>query len=281
MVLMPKKTQKSPVGPTKNPQAWGDYATDDQVQAFDHFKTKMVSIADPQIARGDTKIMLANVEIGVASFRGRAADIQKKLPDVNLAECLECRPLALALDYAAGRVAQPASEKEIEARLKLLRPLREIMLKQLDVFAYLKLVPAERVKAIRAGTGPLDSADDGVKINGIFHEFAGVLANKQPFPQATIEGIGALGNWLIANITPSGAQSPTGPRNPDAILRDQFFTELSRRYDVLREASVVVAGLRNLDEFAPPLFSRVHAPQVTDPTPPAAPEPPKAVPAKA
>jgi hypothetical protein len=60
-------------------------------------------------------------------------------------------------------------------------------------------------------------------------------------------------------------------------IRDQFWTMINGRHERLREAGVVIFGLKRLDEVVPPLQSRTQAAPVG--TVPSIPEAP-AVPAE-
>src|SRR4051794_32990721 len=85
-----------------------------------------------------------------------------------------------------GRVFTPASPQEVRARQARLRPVRRMALGYLEIAAEMDLVPVARVKAIRANTGPLDEARDGVAIVALFRDHAAALAGKHPFNEEAL-----------------------------------------------------------------------------------------------
>ena len=76
---------------------------------------------------------------------------------------------------------------------------------------------------------------------------------------AMVEEIGTLGNWLLGQLRPTGAQSTSAGLSAEQIVRDQLFTMLSNQYERAREAGVSVFTLRRIDDSMPPLLSRVHS----------------------
>ncbi len=63
-------------------------------------------------------------------------------------------------------------------------------------------------------------------------------------------------------------------RDPAAALRDRFWKALEEGYDELRTAGVALWGIKSVDAYVPPLFSRDRSPKATPPAPPAPPAPP-------
>lgn len=110
----------------------------------------------------------------------------------------------------------------------------------------------------------LDTARDAQAIVGVFHDNKAVFDGKHPFTPEHLRRLGENGDWLVAALKPRTPREPLAERDPASILRDQFGALLAERYDALREAGVVVFGLKNLDERIPPLASRAggaHAPR--------------------
>jgi hypothetical protein len=259
----PKVQSKSD---TPTASASDPFKTSDANEALRHF-LPLVQAEVPadraEVCRVGVEIVRTNVERGVEAIVPHLDRIRKKLPLCPIHQVLELPALALGFIAAAGRVIPPASEREIEVRMEKFRPMRELTLKQLEIHGELKLVPRQRVAAIRSGKGPLDSARDGVDIAGIFHEFEGMLAQKHPFSPEYLAEMAAHANWLLVQLKPKGAQGKPSERSPEALVRDQFWTVITRRYDDLREAGVAAFGLRQLDDHVPPLGARIQmaAPQ--------------------
>ena len=227
--------------------------------AYDHFLelAAQVSLDSLEVCRADVELVRSNLQRGVDAIVPHVQTIRRKLPENPIDQVLELPGLGLALLYASNRVARPASPGEIERRLEEISIPREAGLKQLEVFALLGLVPAERVEAIRKGRGPLDKARDAVAIPGMFREFNAVLAGKHPLPAEMLLNLATHGDWLVQQIQPIGVQQAPAERDPAALVRDQIWALIRQRHEHLREAGVVIFGLRSVDDHIPLLTSRV------------------------
>jgi hypothetical protein len=176
-----------------------------------------------------------------------------------IADVLELPALALAALFEAAKILKPASTGEIDERLAAIRPLREAGIKQLEVFALLKKIPADVPAKIRAGTGPLDTARDAVAIPGAFHDHAKDIDGQHPFTPAMLKKLGEDGDWLVKQLRPTGAKPDPAERDPASVARDQFWAIITARHEHLRQAGAVVFGMKNLDEHVPPLGARTVA----------------------
>lgn len=245
------------------------FTTSDANEAYRHF-LPLVQAEVPadraEICRLSVDLVRANVDRGVGAIRPHLGRVVEKLPLCPIDGMLELPSLALGLVAAAGRVVAAASEREIETRLEKFRPMRDLTLRQLEIFAELKLVPKQRVAAIRRGSGPVDSARDGVDIAGVFHELAETLDGKHPFSPDYLAAMAEHASWLLVQLKPRGAQQKPSERSSEAVVRDQFWTVVNQRYDHLREAGVAVFGLRQLDAHVPPIGARTPSPSTAQPT---------------
>lgn len=120
--------------------------------------------------------------------------------------------------WMAQKVRPAASDREIEARLVTLRPMREAMLQQLEVFATLGKLDKKVPAVIRKGKGSLDTAQDAVAIAGVFDEHGG-FGGKHPFSPEQIDQLRADGDWLVNVLKPQGVKGARVARDPAAILR--------------------------------------------------------------
>ncbi|KYF63784.1 hypothetical protein BE11_25880 [Sorangium cellulosum] len=245
------------------------FTTSDANDAYRHF-LPLVQAAIPtdraEICRLSVDIVRANVDRGVKAILPHIGLVREKLPLCPIDDVLELPSLALGLVAAAGRIVAAASEREIEARLEKYRPMRDLTLRQLEIFADLKLVPRQRVAAIRRGSGPVDSARDGVDIAGVFHELAASLDGKHPFSPDYLAVMAEHASWLLVQLRPRGAQQRSSERSSEAIVRDQFWTVIRQRHEHMREAGVAVFGLRQLDTHVPPIGARSSSPAQTPTT---------------
>jgi hypothetical protein len=250
------------------------FTTLDAAAALRHFQplTQQIPESDLGVCTVDVEIARHNIDRGVAALRPHLALVRARLPLCPVEALLELPALALALIFAADRVITSPSDGETADRLARMRPLREATLCQLEVFVFLGLVPAERVRAIRAGNGSFDSARDAVAIADMFRELAPVLAGKHPFTPAHIAELAEHGNWLLVQLKPAGAYLAPVERNAASLLRDRIWSLIVARHTQLREAGVVVFGLRDLDSTIPPIGARmatIAAKPAAEPSPPA------------
>lgn len=246
------------------------FITTEPRAAFEHF-VLIAKRAVPTTAlahfRQDPRLAQHNIKAGLDAMRPHLAGIEKRFPGTTAEELLELPPLALALQYASGRVpGSKASRQEINARLKKVSRPRAMTLEFLTIAAELNLVPEARVNPIREGSGKFDMAEDCVQIAGLFVEFRESLAHKHPFTDAMLRELEQDGAWLMNALKAPGARAGKKERSPEAIERDQLARLLEERHDKLRIAAAVVFGLRKIDENVPALYSgtRVTTAEVDD-----------------
>ena len=130
------------------------------------------------------------------------------------------------------------------------------MLGTVEILARLGVIPAERTAQIREGSGNFDTAQDGVDLHALFHEYGDVLRGKHPFPEDEIEEIGRLGAWLVEHLPKLNETGAASTPSDDAEnLRDRFWTLLVHRSILLRKLGYYLYG-DSFNEHTPPLLSR-------------------------
>jgi hypothetical protein len=227
-------------------------------EAYRHFLPDAQGLpgAGLETCRVDPALALHNVQLGVDSVRPHAARLRKELPALKLEDLWSLADLAAGLIYAADRVSGPASKAEVTAKLVRLRRLREPMLIVAEALAMLGMLPSDRVAAIRAGKGPMDSARDGIALEALYREYAAKLAGKHPFSDADFQEVAELGSFLVRAITPDGGRQRPEATSEAAIIRDRFYTLLVLRHAELRKAGFYLFG-EAVDAHVPPLGSRI------------------------
>lgn len=270
----PKKKQPTGGGPksAKKSKERTPFVSDDGQAAYEHFLPLAKAIpadAKLEVCNAELAVVLANCKSGVAAIADHLDVVRRKAPECPVADVLELPTVAVALLFAGSLVVGPMpSEREIEGVLARVRPMRELTLKQLEVFAGLGLVSAARVKAIRRGSGALDTARDAVAIVALFREQSAELAGKHPFTAAQLDALATDGNWLVQNLQPSNAPRKPAARNPASVVRDQIWALVRKRYDDLLDAAGAVFGVRHVDEHIPPLRSRIAVALASEPAAP-------------
>jgi len=248
-----------PAGPA--PDTSPPFQTQDPTAAYDHFRTQVSATPQDDLKHlnVDPDIVINNVDLAMNAWSTIQAAAVAAIPTCPVNRYLELPSLALALLYASDQVIGQASTGEIASRLTAVRALRAPMLETLGVLASPPVAIADpaRVKAIRAGTGALDTAHDAVNIAGYFAELGSKITGKHPFTAAQLDALAEGGQWLLQQLQPTAAVSAPSPSDPAAVLRDQLWTVLSARYDGLRAAAAVVVGFANVDQTIPPLGTRI------------------------
>lgn len=265
MALKKKSQKPTPRPPSPSAKASSSaseappFTSQDASEALRHFQAEAEALPEVEVdvCRADVQLVLINVLTGIKAIEKRQEEIRQKLPLSPLREILELPALALALVHAASKIIEPASKGEIGEKLAELRPVREMTLKQLEIFAGLRLVDDGVVRGIRKGSGLIDSAEDAVRIAEVFRNHEATFAGKHPFTREQIDQLALTGTWLLQHLRKGNAPLKAVESNLEARLRDRLWVLVQRRHEHLREAGVPLFGLKNLDAHIPPLQSRV------------------------
>jgi hypothetical protein len=237
---------------------------------IDRFRAPALKIREEAVqpCRADVWVAHANIQQGITSVFGAPEDpvrkdnikaIKSALPELSVKKVLELPDLSHVLMLAAGRVAPPASTGEIDAKLAVVRDLREPVLMTAEVLALKGILSKEVVAKIRSGSGKYDTASDGAALYALFTANAGKLKGLHPFTDEELERMRAASQWLLDRLTPGGARPKAPPKKSEAeVLRDRLWTLVLERHGDLR-----VMGYYKFrdafEKFTPKLQSRVAA----------------------
>jgi|GEM_PF-2613384 len=236
------------------------YADTSPERAFAHFRplAERVAPADAPSFRGVPMAMHAAAQRAITVATPGFPAAVAELREPRFEEVLELPALVLALHFAAGRVpGARLSDGEIARLIAEQAPVRAATLDYLEVAAgpVLKLVPAARVAAIRAGNGTLDMASDFVAIAGMFGEYEEALRGRHPFTAAQLARLGEVGATLLQQIRPQGAPKEGSARGPEATLRDQLGALVARRYERLLLIAAAGLGRARAEAEMPALYA--------------------------
>ncbi|MEO7328480.1 MAG: hypothetical protein ABI193_07880 [Minicystis sp.] len=271
-----KKNPLQPISPAKKPgKAAQPFLTTDRETAFAHFSA-LVQATPPEVVEAwhyDAEILRVNADRCLEALRPHLPAIAKKMPYIDLDEVREIPSLALALAFADTRVFTPASAQQIkEAQLRQ-RPKRRLALAQLTILKDMNLIAdTSKVDAIVPGRGAIDEAQDGVACVAVFGENAAKIAGKHPFDEAWLASLAEDSNWLLTQLKPKGAKMDKMGKSADALVRDQLYTELVRRYGQAKKVAVEIWGWKGVDAQFPALGSRESNRSDTGSEAPSAPE---------
>ncbi|MGK4002381.1 hypothetical protein WMF31_07150 [Sorangium sp. So ce1036] len=247
-----KDTGKAPASPPAEKHSYR--------ACYKRFAPEALALPDREVelCRADVRIAFANVKQGVAATCADPARVRRALPELPLDEVLALPDLGRALVFASTRVtARPASNREIEAKLKAVAELREPMLSLAETLARRGLLPRDVVAEIRAGSGKYDMASDGMALAHLYDEHAEALRGKHPFTREEFDLLREASEWLLDNLTPDGARRPAAKQRGEAeAMRDRLWTLLVRRHAHLRKIGYYFFG-DAFEDVTPKLQSRV------------------------
>jgi hypothetical protein len=234
------------------------FTTDDAREACAHYEAAALAALGRKIQyNADLNVVPSNVERAVLALRPHLSRA-----DVTADErkaVLELPTMVLALVHAESRCVEASSPRAIADAQSVLRPLRSAMLSYLEAAASeaCALLPAERVREVREGKGPIDEARDAVNIAALFKEFARALTGKHPFTAAQLATLEAKGVYLLRALSPADA-SAVRPAEPSAEvnLRDGLWTLIDEAYDRALLVAAKVWGVRNVNTHVPALLAR-------------------------
>lgn len=90
----------------------------------------------------------------------------------------------------------------------------------------------------------------------VYRQAGAKIEGKHPFTAAQLKQLEDDGNWLLQQLRPMGSVRDDVQRSPEAILRDQLWAEMNRRFDEAYKAGVVIWGRREVEAQLPMLGSR-------------------------
>lgn len=224
----------------------------------------------------DSELAFGNVQSAVASIEPCAARIKKELPAISLENLLSLPELAKAVLHAideANLALRPPKRENLQELLTPLFAAREPMLLCAEALALLGYLPKDRVAAIRAGSGPLDAAQDGMALYDLYTEHKAAISGKHPFVEKDLLNIRTLGEDLMDLVTPTGARPAVRAKQAKALeIRDRMTALLVERYADLRRVAMYLFG-DAASEKVPALQTRQRPsrkptePPPSDPTP--------------
>ena len=231
-------------------------------ESYDHFLPIAMKLADAEVqpCRADVPVALANIKLGVKAMCGDAAAIARiveHLPRIPIKDLLDLPDVGRGLYFISGKVvSRVASAGEIAKALNEISGPREQMLSQAEILAQRGVLDKDRVAQIRANSGKLDMAKDGVDLVELYAEKAAELKGLHPFTQAEFDKLGEKSEWLLEHLTPDGARKEARRRSAVEDERDRFWTLVVQRHPSLRAAGYYFHG-DAFDADTPKLLSRV------------------------
>lgn len=229
--------------------------------AFEHYRAEALALPEAEVlpCRADPLLALHNVYTGVAAVEAErealAADPEAPRPDWQA--IAQAQTLASAVVFAAKQVMKPSLTKALAAGLAEAYDLRALLLAEARLQQLRGKLPGKVLRAIEAGKGSIDAAQDCVALAAALRALSKKGA-KLSVTGAELRRAAELGASLVTSLQPGAARKKRAvdpERAEKAAMRDRLWTLLVRAYDRVQR----VAAWRWKDDagrHAPPLGSR-------------------------
>ena len=266
---MPNNEKKSPSGnaPTEPMNSVQELDAEEVTGSEAEFKRFLevaatLSAAELFTCRADGSLIYHNAVRGVEAVKARSQEIAEHLPKVNLAELLEIPSIGLGLIFAISAYHNLLKDQSIiKPLLRKARGLRHILITALDATAAAGLISSEAVAKIRAGKGPIDTAQDCVDTAALLRANAAALSGKTAVTAEQIKEASEIGTQLLTLLKPAAAvreKEPVPGAAQAAEHRDRLYTLLVGRHARLTKVGGYLWG-REVNDHVPPLHTRVVA----------------------
>lgn len=242
--------------------------------AFDRHLAKAQALSSDRLQRnrGDALLARHNLLIGLRNLREMRGVLETLWHPDRVEALFADGDLADGMVFAYRRADGIVSEqKTLRQNIARSFVVRDQLLSALETAAKFDIVPMERVTAIRAGTGALDTALDVVNAVAVFREFNGPLTNKTPVTFELLDEAQKLGNELVGLVTPTNAVGKATGNDPLADARAEaddlarrFWTLVFLKHGEARMAAREIAG-NGFGRLVPPLQAAIKAAAATTP----------------
>ena len=289
---MPKapKTPKTPTTPAATAVKPG--VPTDAAKAFAEIEPTLAALSPEQFIPINVDIPRAvAIAIGAVPHLAKLREAAAKLPDFDVTDLDRIGTYALAAWYAHLLALPETTESALTALLDEAKPLREDLLVAAEALAHKKIFDRAAVKAIRAGQGNIDTANDLVALAALYSMSWARVENSTTVEWPEVERAAVLGPQILVAL---GQRDQPGVPMSDATSpaerRVRAYTVFYKAYDQCRRAAAYLRWAEDdADTFAPALQTGRNArrgstaseedatdaePMAPDATSPAAPLPP-------
>lgn len=226
--------------------------------AFDTVEHEILAVPDDQLVR-----MCVNVPRATQVAFGAAERIDALLPMLEQLSFFDPAPARKLRTYAAAalhahlvaKTTDSVQDDRLPRMLEEGRELRANLMIGAESLAHFGLVPAQRVAAIRAGTGNLDMATDLSALSTLLGEAWTEVKDKVPFTRAMVSRAGELGLELQIALGIRRIQRAALTRSEARMIRARAFTLFVRAYDACRRGVTFLRwGEGDIDWYVPTIY---------------------------
>lgn len=238
-----------------------------------------LSVDELQAITVDIPVVVGTVVGSLPEILEYAADIQKAVPELDLAAIKKLEVYAYALTFAHARfLGTGEATNELQLAVEQGSRLRELLLADANTLAGRGFIEPTRLKQLQGGVGFNNIATDLTILSAVLKDSWEKIQGKTAVTLAEIEQALVLGQEIIAAVG-LRAQGPMTVASA-TDLRIRAFTLLARQYDKVRRAvSFIRWDHGDTDKIAPSLYAgrggrRRQPDEPVNPTPPVVVPPP-------
>lgn len=190
-------------------------------------------------------------------------EIRRRAPDVDLERISRLSDYAQAAHYAhIVAVRQAEAKTMLPVLLAEASPLRERLLRSAELLAHFGALRAERVAAIRRGTGHLDVVNDLTELALLFRDSWSEIAGKTPVMWGEVERADELGYQLLVALGRRDVGTD-GANEPSKATEDRLkaFWLFFRVYEEVRRAFTFLRWYEGDAEVLAPSLYRARRPR--------------------
>jgi hypothetical protein len=243
-------------------------------ESFQRVRPEIDAVPDDAIVPISVDIPFA---VGIAL--GAAPRVDTLLPQMLALPDFDPRPVRMLRVYAGAAlythlvaVTPQPSASMLPALLEEAGRIRADLLLGAETLAHFGLVSRERVAAIRAGSGHLDTANDLVQLSTLFGEIWDVARDRTPILRPMVDRAAELGLKLHAMLGSRRLEDPLAPTPDPRRTRDRGFTLFVGAYDACTRAVTYLRWYHGDAElFAPSIYVKRRRGRVAATSEPAEP----------
>jgi hypothetical protein len=234
---------------------------------------RKLAVGQIRTLNGDPMLAKTNIQRGVGAVLAQAKELEGRFSKEEIERVRSLPDLALAVTFAVAQIGaiEQGSDGSLAKKMTRARHLRRVLLKGAEACAESGDIPAKEVQSISAGRGQIDTAQDCVQLAALYRKHREKLAGKTPATPEMLAEAAALGSELVGLLQTSTTRkkSKANPSLDEALdHRDRLWTLLEEGYELAWKMGALLWG-RRVEEYVPPMLSRIAKPSSRSPSPPA------------
>jgi hypothetical protein len=207
-----------------------------------------------QFRGADLALARQNAQEGLDAIAPMRTRIAHELPGISLGTLSELPDIVLAVQFAVRHADTAPAASDIASNLSAAHALRGTLLTIADGLARAGLLPAEDVKRIKKGTGPIDAAADCVDLSTLFSKHEKKISGKHAATAQMLKSANEVGSYLLSTLKSSRAKEKKAVNGPALEARDRLWSLLVQRHKDLRRVGYYLWD-ESFNEHVPALLA--------------------------